>query len=57
MESVKIYNKRYDALKFSKKVGGVVSWFQTMGTIKRKDYYTGKIKSSPALVTKYKVRY
>jgi len=57
MENVKIYNRRCDALKFSKKVNGEVSWFQVMGTIKKKDKWTGKIKYKPALITKYKVHY
>jgi len=57
MKHERIFIKRIPALKFSKQVDGVVCWFQTMGSIKKKDKFTGKIKSKPALVTRYKVKY
>jgi len=57
MKQERIFIKRIPALKFSKQVDGVVCWFQTMGSIKKKDKFTGKIKSKPALVTRYKVKY
>ena len=53
----KVFPNRKQALRFGKKVNGTVSWFQEVGSIKKKDRFTGRIKSRPALITKYKVTY
>ena len=57
MNNTLVFTNRIRALKFANKVKGQVKWFQTMGTIKRKDKFTGKIRYIPALVTNYKVYY
>jgi len=56
-DKVKKYKNRYQALNFANKVNGKVKWYQYMGTIKKKDKFSGKIKSIPALLTGYKVYY
>ena len=57
MNNTKEYKNRKDALKFATKVNGQVKWFQCMGTIKKKDKWTGGYKYVPALVTRYRVYY
>jgi len=51
------FKNRYHALRFANKVSGKTSWYQTMGTIKKKDKFTGNTICEPALITMYRVTY